>query len=127
MKTEDINGKVLETWDPEEVQDALIDQEIVLIDVRTPAEYMFESVPGALLAPLSNFASVGLPVGGDKQIVLYCGSAKRSRKAAEICLAKGFDKIAHMEGGFANWKKEGLGYLGTNMATGAPEKMKAQG
>lgn len=128
MQSEDINGKVLETWDPEEVQDALIDGEIVLIDVRTPAEYMFESIPGALLAPLATFANAALPAdGGDKQIVLYCGSAKRSRKAAEICLSKGFKKIAHLEGGFANWKKDGNLYLGTNMATGAPEKMKAEG
>lgn len=127
MKTEQIDGKILETWEPEEVQDALIDGEIVLIDVRTPAEFMFESVPGALLAPLATFAGASLPVGGEKQIVLYCGSAKRSRKAAEICMSKGYARIAHMEGGFANWKKEGMTYLGTNMATGAPEKMKAEG
>ena len=124
MQSEDIDGKVLETWTPEEVQDAMMDDEIVLIDVRTPQEYMFESIPGALLAPLANLGSVSMPVGGDKPVVLYCGSAKRSRKAAEMCLGnKGFAKIAHLEGGFGNWKKAKMNYLGTNMATGAPERM----
>ena len=124
MQTEQINGNVLETWTPEEVQSALDNQKIILIDVRTPAEYIFESVPGALLAPLSSFSNLALPADVEGEIVLYCGSAKRSRMAAEMCLSKGFKKIAHMAGGFGAWKQAGLTYLGTNMATGAPEKMK---
>ena len=55
-------------------------------------------------------------------MVLHCGSGVRSRKAAELCLnLGGFEKIAHMEGGFAGWKAANKPYLGTNMATGAPE------
>ncbi|MZR14751.1 rhodanese-like domain-containing protein [Maritimibacter sp. DP07] len=121
MKTEDVNGKTLETWTPEEVAQGLRDEKIVLIDVRTPQEYMFESIEDALLAPMSHISSKALPAGLGKHVVLYCGSGMRSRKAAEICLAKKFDKIAHLDGGFAAWKNAGLPYLGTNMSTGAPE------
>lgn len=123
MKVEQIEDKTLETWTPQEVLEGLKNKEIVLIDVRTPAEYMFESIEGALLAPLSHLASASLPAGLGKHVVLHCGSAMRSRKAAELCLSAGFDKIAHMEGGFGKWKMESLPYLGTNMATGAPERM----
>lgn len=123
MHSETINGKVLETWTPQEVRAGLENREIVLIDVRTPAEYMFESIEDALLAPLSHFSSKTLPAELGKHVVLYCGSGIRSRKASELCLGGGFEKIAHLEGGFANWKTSGAPYLGTNMATGAPERM----
>lgn len=122
MQTETVNGKTLETWSPQEVGQALENKEIVLIDVRTPAEYMFESIEDALLAPLSHFSQKALPAELGKHVVLYCGSGIRSRKAAELCLTLGgFEKVAHMEGGFAGWKAANKPYLGTNMATGAPE------
>ncbi len=123
MQTENINGRVLETWTPQEVREALEKGEIVLIDVRTPAEYMFESIEDALLAPLSHFSAKALPAELGKHVVLYCGSGVRSRKVSEQCLSSKFEKIAHLEGGFANWKASGAPYLGTNMATGAPERM----
>lgn len=123
MQTETVNGKTLETWTPQEVAEGLRNKQIVLIDVRTPAEYMFESIEDALLAPLSHFSQKALPAGLGKHVVLYCGSGIRSRKAAELSLNGGFEKIAHMEGGFANWKTSGNPYLGTNMGTGAPERM----
>lgn len=122
MQVEQVNGKTLETWTPEEVADGLAKKEIVLIDVRTPAEYMFESIEDALLAPLSHFERKALPAGLGKHVVLHCGSGVRSRRAAELALTKGgFEKIAHMEGGFAGWKSAYKPYLGTNMSTGAPE------
>jgi len=123
MQTEQINGKTLETWTPDEVRAGLDAGEIVLIDVRTPAEYMFESIENALLAPLSHFPSKALPAGLGKHVVLYCGSGIRSKKAAEYALGATFEKIAHMDGGFANWKQSGQEYLGTNMGTGAPQTM----
>lgn len=123
MEIEKLGEKTLETWTPVEVLEGLNAKEIVLIDVRTPAEYTFESIEGALLAPLSHLASASLPAGLGKHVVLHCGSGMRSRKAAELCLNAGFDKIAHMEGGFGKWKMSGQAYLGTNMGTGAPERM----
>ncbi|MEZ5769488.1 MAG: rhodanese-like domain-containing protein [Paracoccaceae bacterium] len=122
MQIDNVNGKKLETWTPEEVAKGLANKEIILIDVRTPAEYMFESIEDALLAPLSHFERKALPAELGKHVVLHCGSGVRSRMAAELCLTKGnFEKIAHMEGGFAGWKAAYQPYLGTNMATGAPE------
>lgn len=122
MQVETVNGKTLETWTPNEVAEALEKKEIILIDVRTPQEYMFESIEDALLAPLSHFERKALPAELGKHVVLHCGSGVRSRKAAELCLTLGgFEKIAHMEGGFAGWKSAYKPFLGTNMATGAPE------
>ena len=110
----------IENWSPQQVNDAFKAGEIVLIDVRTPAEYMFEHIDGALLMPMAFFEPRGLPDQTSKRIVLHCGSGARSGKVAEKLLSEGFDRIAHMEGGFGAWKKAGFEYRGTDMASGAP-------
>ena len=111
----------LEDWPPEQVRDALQAQEIVLIDVRTPAEYMMEHIEGALLMPMSFFRPDALPTQDGKRIVLHCGSGMRSSRVADRVMAAGIAPIAHMKGGFGAWKKAGLSYVGTDMASGAPK------
>lgn len=120
MESETVDGVTLETWTPQEVHDALAEGQIVLIDVRTPQEYMFEHVVGSLLMPMSFFAPRYLPSQGTKRIVLHCGSGVRSEKMARAAIAAGIDKIAHMGGGFGAWKEAKLPYMGTDMGTGAP-------
>ena len=123
MKTENVGDAVLETWTPQEVAKACNANDIVLIDVRTPQEYMFEHIEGALLLPMPFFNADKLPGQSDKRIVFHCGSGVRSEKVARMALEAGITQIAHMEGGFAAWKAELLPYIGTNMATGAPQKV----
>ncbi|WP_417668424.1 rhodanese-like domain-containing protein [Roseibium sp.] len=119
-ETEAVNGGSLTTMSVEEVKALYDENRIVLIDVRTPAEYAFEHIGGALLAPMSGFDPARLPTqSDDRPIVLYCGSGMRSRKMSEKYLAAGFGKIAHMAGGFGAWKQSGNGFLGTDPATGA--------
>lgn len=110
----------LENWSPEKVKAALDAHEIVLIDVRTPAEYMIEHISGALLMPMAFFRPEALPTQDGKRIVLHCGSGVRSGKMAEVAMAAKLTPLAHMEGGFGAWKQAGLPYTGTDMATGAP-------
>lgn len=113
----------VENWPPEQVKAALDNGEIMLVDVRTPQEYLFEHIEGAFLCPMADFRADLLPKQGDKRVVPHCGSGARSRKAAETCLAGHFDQIAHMEGGFGARKDKKLPYIGTDMATGAPKKI----
>lgn len=119
MRTETLANGTLDHMTPEEIEEALEDHEIVLIDVRTPQEFAFEHIRGALLSPLATFDPKNLPTQTDKRIVLHCGSGVRSRKVAEMCLAAGLERIAHLEGGFGAWKQAGLAYIGVNPATGA--------
>jgi len=127
MKTEETNKGTLENWTPQEVVEAFERDEIVLIDVRTPQEYSFERIDGALLAPMQAFQAVHMPGQGEKRIVFHCGSGVRSKKVAEMCLNAGIDRIAHMEGGFGAWKEAGLTYTGTDMTSGAPKHMNKAG
>ncbi|OWU86359.1 sulfurtransferase [Oceanicola sp. 22II-s10i] len=123
MKTETVDGVTLETWTPEETRKARDAGEIVLIDVRTPQEFMFEHIEGALLFPMAFFDPAALPGQGEKRIVLHCGSGMRSDKMARKAIAAGLTQIAHVEGGFGAWKAAGLPYVGTDMGTGAPKRM----
>ncbi len=124
METETTDKGVIETWTPEEVAAAFAKDEIVLIDVRTPQEFTFERIRGALLAPMQAFEANHMPPQSEKRIVFHCGSGVRSRRIADLCLAAGFGRVAHMKGGFAAWKQGGFEYTGTDMATGAPKQMK---
>ncbi|WP_146588477.1 rhodanese-like domain-containing protein [Puniceibacterium confluentis] len=123
MKTEMHDSAALETWSPDEVQTALAANEIVLIDVRTPQEYMFEHIEGALLMPMAFFDATKLPGQSEKRLVLHCGSGMRSEKMAKAAIAAGFDRIAHLDGGFGAWKSAKKPYIGTDMASGAPQRV----
>ncbi|WP_460272688.1 rhodanese-like domain-containing protein [Celeribacter sp. ULVN23_4] len=126
MKTETVDGLNFETWTVDEVEKAFNTNEIALIDVRTPQEYAFEHIEGALLLPLSFFSAAKLPSQEGKRIIFHCGSGVRSGKVALACAAAGINPVGHMEGGFGAWKAAGKAYTGTDMATGAPKKVAAQ-
>ncbi|MEZ5649711.1 MAG: rhodanese-like domain-containing protein [Burkholderiaceae bacterium] len=118
-KTERLHDASLDVYTAAEVKQMLDANEIVLIDVRTPAEFMFEHVPGALLYPMSGFDAAKLPTQEGKRIVFHCGSGLRSRRIAERCHAAGVAPLAHMEGGFAAWKQAGFKYYAIDPATGS--------
>ena len=124
MKTQTTDTGEIEVWSPEEVSKALDAGEIALIDVRTPQEYMFEHIEGAMLFPMSFFRADRLPSQDGKRIVFYCGSSVRSGKMAEKAMAAGFAPVAHLEGGFAKWKEAKMPYIGTEMSTGAPKEVR---
>jgi rhodanese-related sulfurtransferase len=126
MEIEKTETGALETWTPEEVAAAYEKGAIALIDVRTPQEYMFEHIEGALLLPMPFVAAEKLPSQEGKRLVIYCGSSVRSERVARQCLAKGVQPVTHMKGGFAGWKQAGLPYIGTDIATGGPTRVPAR-
>ena len=123
MKTDERNGKSLESWAVGEVAQAWSDGKIVLIDVRSPQEFAMEHVAGSMLMPMASFDGARLPSQEGKRIVLMCGSGVRSEKMAQAALEAGVTRIAQLEGGFGAWKTAKLPYIGTDMATGGPQKM----
>jgi len=93
---------------PQEVERGMQAGEILLIDVREPAETAGERIPGAILAPLSSFEPGDLPDAGGRALVFSCASGIRSIKAAEIAQAAGLQCDAHLAGGIKAWKAAGL-------------------
>lgn len=82
------------------------DPELVVLDVRTPAEFAAGHVPGAknvshdqLATRLDELASMR-----DKQVVLYCRSGRRTLLAADTLRKAGFTKLLHLQGDYMAWE-----------------------
>jgi rhodanese-related sulfurtransferase len=93
---------------PQQVKAALDAREIVLIDVREPAEFAAERIPGAINFPLSSFVPAALPSADGKTIVLQCAGGKRSAMAVDRCRKADQAVETHLAGGLMAWKAAGL-------------------
>ncbi len=84
-------------------------QEVVVLDVRTPAEY--ERGHLATAQPLNFY---------DKQLddriarldthhtyLIYCTVGQRSQRVAELMARKGFKHLYHLQGGLQAWQQAG--------------------
>lgn len=83
----------------------LLDREpesIVLVDVRTPREFMTGHIPGAINIPHTEIAE-NLPTEDtDAVIVLYCRTGVRSSRAQRILEELGYSRIVNF-GGVGSW------------------------
>lgn len=103
---------------PQTVADRLKAGEITLIDVREPHEYAEARIEGALNFPLSTFRPESLPTGGDREVVLHCGTGRRSGMALEQCAKAGVPVTAHLGGGLTAWTEAGLPRIAVDPSTG---------
>jgi rhodanese-related sulfurtransferase len=99
IQLQEIDAQTLNQW--------LEANTVTLIDVREPAEYATERIPGAQLRPLSQFDPHQLRPAAGQKLVLYCQSGKRSTKAAQHCLEAGFRSVSQLRGGLSTWKQAG--------------------
>ncbi|WGM37660.1 rhodanese-like domain-containing protein [Caulobacter sp. NIBR1757] len=105
---------------PHAVHDALRAGEILLVDVREPAEFIAARIHGAVNYPLSTFdPAVALKAVDPARVVLQCGSGKRSAMAAARCQAAGIAVTRHLGGGIGAWQAAGLPVIDINAATGS--------
>lgn len=109
---------VLHELDAPQVHALLRSRQAVLIDVREPAEFDAERIPGALLFPLSGFDPASLPVDGSKRIIFQCGTGRRSAQAAQRLLDGGSGEASHLAGGLRAWKEAGLALTTLDPSTG---------
>ena len=78
--------------------------EIIILDVRTQAEYDESHIPGAILIPnetIGNGKPEQLP-DTDKEILVYCRSGNRSAQAAKKLVEAGYTQIYDF-GGIMDW------------------------
>jgi len=104
-----------------QVKTALDAHQILLVDVREPAEFAAERIHGALNFPLSTFDPSALPSSADKALIFQCGSGKRSAMAIERCQAAGQKVDSHLGGGIMAWKAAGLATVALDSDTGRVE------
>lgn len=95
---------------------ALDAPDVLLVDLREPGERAEHgTIPGALAAPrgmLEFYADPATPYhkkefDTSRRILLYCASGGRSALAGATLKGLGFDRVAHLDGGFKAWKEAG--------------------
>lgn len=79
---------------------------LILLDVRTPQEYVICSLEGAMLIPLNDLPTRLKELGKGKHYVVYCHHGVRSRSACQILRESGFAHVSNLRGGISAWSKE---------------------
>ncbi len=83
------------------------EENYIILDVRTAAEYGEKHIPGAINIPNESIGSEEIPDLPDKGqlILVYCRSGNRSKQAAEKLAALGYTNIVEF-GGINDWPGE---------------------
>lgn len=82
--------------------------DVLLVDVREPAEHRAECIEGACLIPLSTLTAEKLP-NKTRRVVVHCRSGRRSEEACERLLKAHPElDVASLEGGITAWEKAGF-------------------
>lgn len=85
------------------------DEDVVFVDVRTPAEYASGHVAGARLIPQHEMHTRWKELRDQrkKRILVYCRTGSRSRVATQVLRSKGFDR-AENAGGIGGLRRAGV-------------------
>ena len=104
------------TYSVAEVQARLHDPKVQIVDIRAPPEVNGGTVVGRFFAtrgmlefwvdPASPYHK---PVFADegREYILFCGAGWRSALAAKALQEMGMTNVAHIDGGYAEWHKQG--------------------
>ena len=96
-------GPVYQSISAEEAKE-MMDENVIVLDVRTQEEYDQGHIEGALLLPLSDIQMGQLSLLEDKEQVLlvYCRSGNRSETAAKLLIEAGYIQVYDF-GGIIDW------------------------
>lgn len=83
------------------------DENIVVLDVRTPEETAQGMIEGAieLNVKAPDFAKKVAELDKDKTYLVYCRSGRRSVTACDIMAEEGFSDLYNLQGGYLEWSK----------------------
>ena len=106
----------VKTYSVTEVKAKISEPTVQIVDIRDVRELDGGTVPGAFHAPrgmlefwVDPASPYYKPVFGDeaKEFILFCGAGWRSALAAKTLQDMGMRNVAHIDGGYAEWLKQG--------------------
>lgn len=107
----------IKTYPVNDVKARLADPAVQLVDIRDARELEREgTVPGAFHAPrgmlefwVDPASPYFKPVFADegKEFILFCGAGWRSALATKTLQDMGMRNVAHIDGGYTEWVKQG--------------------
>jgi len=85
---------------------------VVLLDVRTQAEFDVAHLENAILVPVQELSQESLTAASlgedkkDQEIIIYCRSGARSKMAYDIMEGLGYTNIKSLAGGMIHWEED---------------------
>jgi rhodanese-related sulfurtransferase len=84
-----------------------VEEQPLLIDVRSDAEVSQGAIPGSSHLPLHLLPMHINQLPQDKKIVFYCRSGARSAQACAFAANQGSDNVYNLRGGIMAWVRQG--------------------
>lgn len=81
-------------------------EDVQLVDVRSPAEYLSSRVTGAQLLPMTHFDQLAPSLDKQRAVYTLCGGGSRAKAFCEKLDILGFNSVV-IEGGMRKWEKQG--------------------
>lgn len=105
------NSTKSENLEPKVFAEKIANNDVYLIDVRTPQEYNTQHIGNAVNINIndSNFEVQINNLDKNKPVYVYCLSGGRSSRAKDILTNAGFTEVYNLSGGITKWNAEGLG------------------
>ena len=106
----------VKTYSVQQVQARLNDADVQIVDIRDIRELNDGTVLGAFHAPrgmlefwVDPASPYHKPIFADegKEFILFCGAGWRSALATKALQDMGMTNVAHIDGGWADWVKQG--------------------
>jgi rhodanese-related sulfurtransferase len=99
----------MRSCDVKELQACLeADQTTVLIDVREYAEYAAGRIPGARLISLGEIERRAGEINRSFPVYVVCRTGRRAAEAQRKLIARGFNDVRNVTGGFMSWQAAGF-------------------
>ena len=80
-------------------------EDILLVDIREPFELEISSFEGAIHIPYGQLSKRINELDGHNEIIFFCKSGIRSRRAIDILIGMGVHNVKHLQGGINFWAK----------------------
>ncbi|WP_295409204.1 rhd_2599 family sulfurtransferase [uncultured Thiocystis sp.] len=95
--------------DSESLRKRLTDgEDLLLVDIRTPAEIAQGAIPDALLMPMHLIPLRLSELPKEREIVVYCRSGARSYQACAYLMQQGYERTLNLRGGIIAWARHGF-------------------
>ena len=93
-----------------EAAQLLDDPDVVVLDIRTPAEVAQGRLPGAVVLDFHSpqFAERVAELDRSATYLMYCRSGNRSSSARALMTQLGFEDVVDVRGGILEWADAGL-------------------
>jgi phage shock protein E len=94
----------------EQAQKLMADTKVVVLDLRTPAEFTAGHLAGATNIDFyaTGFELQLAALNKGATYLVYCASGNRSTQALPVFKKLQFQSLCHLDGGFKSWQKAGL-------------------